>query len=102
MKSTMYAAFLLCFLFLNNTAVAQQQPQPEEKHLKNVRQLTFGGTNAEAYFSFDETKLIFQTTREPYGCDQIFTMNIDGSEQKLVSTGKGITTCGYFFPEGKR
>lgn len=74
---------------------------PDEKHLRNIRQLTFGGTNAEAYFSFDETKLIFQSTRSPYQCDQILTMNLDGSEQKLVSTGKGRTTCAYFFPGDK-
>ena len=73
----------------------------KERHLRNIRQLTFGGTNAEAYFSFDEKKLIFQSTREPYQCDQIFTMNIDGSGQKLVSTGGGRTTCAYFFPDGK-
>ncbi|MCX6135708.1 MAG: hypothetical protein NTU47_18030 [Ignavibacteriales bacterium] len=69
-----------------------------EKHLRNIRQLTFGGTNAEAYFSFDGQKLIFQSTRPPYTCDQMFTMKIDGSSQQLVSTGKGRTTCGYFLP----
>ncbi|HTY38808.1 MAG TPA: hypothetical protein VMH23_16935 [Bacteroidota bacterium] len=73
-----------------------------EKHLKNIRQLTFGGTNAEAYFSFDGKQLIFQSTRSPYSCDQMFTMSVDGSAQKLVSTGKGRTTCGYFFPGDKR
>lgn len=71
---------------------------PLEKHLRNVRQLTFGGENAEAYFSFDETKLIFQATVDTFKCDQIFIMNIDGSEKKLVSTGKGRTTCAYFLP----
>ncbi|MGB2869656.1 MAG: hypothetical protein WBD36_14465 [Bacteroidota bacterium] len=75
---------------------------PSEKHLQNIRQLTFGGTNAEAYFSPDETKLIFQSTRNPYQCDQMFTMNVDGSGQTLVSNGKGTTTCGYFFPDGTR
>jgi Tol biopolymer transport system component len=70
--------------------------------LENVRQLTFGGQNAEAYFSLDGTKLIFQSTRAPFECDQIFTMNIDGSGVKLASTGKGRTTCGFFFPDGKR
>jgi Tol biopolymer transport system component len=72
---------------------------PEEKHLRNVRQLTFGGSNAEAYFSADGKKLIFQSTRDDLKCDQIFTMNVDGSEQKMVSTGKGRTTCGYIFPQ---
>ncbi len=75
---------------------------PDEKHLKNIRQLTSGGTNAEAYFSFDFTRFVFQSTRDPYGCDQIFVMNADGSEQRLVSTGKGVTTCGFFLPEGDR
>src|SRR5215470_5889057 len=78
------------------------QPHPKETHLRNIRQLTSGGENAEAYFSFDGQKIIFQSTREPYKCDQIFTMNRDGSNQKLVSTGKGRTTCGYFTPDGKR
>jgi TolB protein len=78
------------------------QPHPGEVHLRNIRQLTFDGDNAEAYFSFDGQKVIFQSTREPYKCDQIFTMNRDGSNQKLVSTGKGRTTCGYFTPDGKR
>ncbi len=74
----------------------------DEKHLHNVQQLTFGGTNAEAYFSFDDSRLVFQSTRPPFECDQIFTMNIDGSRQELASTGKGVTTCGYFLPGGKR
>jgi TolB protein len=78
------------------------QPHPKEVHLRNIRQLTFDGDNAEAYFSFDGQKIIFQSTRAPYKCDQIFTMNRDGSNQKLVSTGKGRTTCSYFTPDGKR
>jgi len=75
---------------------------PQEKHLRNIRQLTFGGTNAEAYFSSDGQRLIFQSTRSPYECDQMFTMKIDGLEQKLVSSGKGRTTCGYFFPDDRK
>ena len=73
----------------------------EEKHFGVIKQLTAGGTNAEAYWSPDGTKIVFQTTREPYQCDQIFVMNADGSDQHLVSTGKGRTTCGYFYPDGK-
>ncbi|MEW6060550.1 MAG: M28 family peptidase [Bacteroidota bacterium] len=73
-----------------------------ERHLTNIKQLTFGGSNAEAYFSGDGKQLIFQATVEPYKCDQIFTMNIDGSDKKLVSTGEGRTTCAYFFPDGKK
>jgi TolB protein len=75
---------------------------PQEKHLRNLKQLTFGGENAEAYFSSDGQKLIFQSTRDGHECDQIYTMNIDGSDVKMVSTGDGRTTCSYFFPGGKR
>ena len=74
-----------------------QQPLPEEKHLTNLRQLTYVGENAEAYFSFDGTKLTYQNTGT-YKCDQIFTMNLDGSGRKLLSTGKGRTTCSHFLP----
>jgi Tol biopolymer transport system component len=73
----------------------------QEKHFGAMKQLTSGGTNAEAYWSPDGTKIVFQTTRDPYQCDQIFVMNADGSDQHLVSTGKGRTTCGYFYPDGK-
>jgi len=76
----------------------------EEKHLKNIKQLTFGGDNAEAYWSFDDTKLVFQANNV-WGleCDQIFTMNITddlskGQKPQLVSTGMGRTTCSYFLP----
>lgn len=75
---------------------------PNEKHLRNIRQLTFGGENAEAYFSADGKQLIFQSTRDKLGCDQIFIMNADGSGVRMVSTGKGRTTCSYIFPDGKR
>lgn len=75
---------------------------PEEKHLRNIKQLTFGGENAEAYFSADGKKLIFQSTRDGHECDQIYTMNIDGSDVKMVSNGDGRTTCSYFFPNDKR
>ncbi|HKR59227.1 MAG TPA: hypothetical protein VJS64_05795 [Pyrinomonadaceae bacterium] len=71
---------------------------PAEKHLSNIKQLTFGGENAEAYFSADGQRLIFQSTRDGHDCDQIYTMNIDGSNMKMVSTGTGRTTCSYFFP----
>lgn len=74
----------------------------EEKHFASIKQLTFGGQNAEAYFSADDKKLIFQSTRPPFECDQIFTMNVDGSDVRLVSTGKGKTTCAYYFPAGDR
>ena len=72
-----------------------------EVRLANIRQLTFGGENAEAYFSPDGSEIIFQSTREGVPCDQIFRMNLDGSNQRMVSTGAGRTTCGYFYPDGE-
>ncbi len=75
---------------------------PSEKHLRNVRQLTFGGENAEAYFSADGRELIFQSKRDALECDQIFTMGADGSNQRMVSTGGGRTTCSYFLPKRRR
>lgn len=74
---------------------------PREVHLKNVKQLTFGGQNAEAYFSPDGTKLIFQSERGDYPCDQEYIMNIDGSGVTRVSNGKGRTTCGWWMKNGK-
>ncbi|MCO6479565.1 MAG: PD40 domain-containing protein [Phaeodactylibacter sp.] len=76
---------------------------PQEVHLKNVHQLTFGGDNAEAYWSFDGQYLSFQATNEDWGaeCDQIFYMpaaGYSGEKPPLVSTGKGRTTCAYFMP----
>jgi Tol biopolymer transport system component len=100
LRCALLAAVLLCA-----AAQARAQPAPaggREAHLQNLRQLTFGGQNAEAYFSLDGSKLIFQSTRPPYRCDQIFSMNIDGSDVKLLNRGRGRTTCGFFFPDGKR
>ena len=73
-----------------------------EKHLKNIKQITFGGENAEAYFSFDGKQLIFQSKRDERGCDQIYRMNIDGSNVKMVSNGEGRTTCSFFFKDNKK
>jgi TolB protein len=76
---------------------------PEERHLRNVHQLTFGGENAEAYFSFDGRQLIFQSTRDGRECDQEYVMDAaTGASPRLVSTGAGRVTCGYFFPAGDR
>lgn len=69
--------------------------------LSNIKQLTSGGENAEAYWSPDGKRLIFQSTRGDLKCDQIFVMNADGSNQHMVSTGKGRTTCGYFLPDNQ-
>jgi len=76
---------------------------PEErKHLRNIRQLTKGGENAEAYFSADDKKLIFQAHAGEGKCDQIYIMDLKGDVERMVSTGDGKTTCSYFFPDGKR
>src|SRR5579863_10254458 len=85
--------FLLTLAF---TASAFAAP-----HLANIRQLTDGGSNAEAYWAPDGKRLIFQTTRPPYDCDQIFVMNADGGNPHLVSTGKGRTTCAYFLKDNR-
>ena len=84
---------------LPSASVAQGLPvEPDEaRHLANLRQLTFGGENAEAYFSRDGKRLIFQSTRDGRTCDQQYVMNVDGSGVRRVSTGRGKTTCGYFF-----
>jgi len=80
---------------------------PEEKNFRNLRQLTFGGDNAEAYFSFDDKWIIFQKTNPKEGilCDQMFVGKLPEPgqkfEPKMVSTGKGRTTCGFFMKDGK-
>jgi len=76
---------------------------PGETHLRNIRQLTYGGENAEAYFSPDGRWLIFQSTRDGRSCDQQYIMrSADGSLLRRVSGGTGKTTCGYFIDGGKR
>jgi Tol biopolymer transport system component len=104
--SRMFAVALLVLPHLAALTARAQHPAapaqaPSEPHLANIKQLTFGGENAEAYFSFDGKKLIYQSHADPEGCDQIYTMNIDGSDKKLVSTGKGRCTCAYFLRDGR-
>ena len=87
------------------TAAAPAAPpasliNPEETHLRNAKQLTFGAENAEAYFSFDGTRLTFQSTKDK-GCDQIYSMKIDGTDVRRVSNGDGRTTCSFYTPDGK-
>lgn len=82
---------------LTLAALASAQPA----FLGDMRQLTHGGQNAEAYWAPDGKRLIFQSTRPPYACDQMFVMNADGTGLKLVSTGKGRTTCGYFLADNR-
>ena len=105
---------LVAALLLSLQATAQQQPADSlhyanEKYFSNIRQLTFGGDNAEAYWSYDDKQIIFQRTHAKEGipCDQMFAGSIPVNPQdpfayKLVSTGKGRTTCGFFLPGGKK
>jgi Tol biopolymer transport system component len=106
---------LLTIGFVLIACIGQAQPQSAdslqyaaEKHFKNVRQLTFGGDNAEAYWSYDGKYIIFQRTnaKEGINCDQIFIGKVPESPNepftyKRVSTGTGRTTCAYFLPDGK-
>jgi TolB protein len=97
---TVVAAVLSCV----RAATHLPGPQPEagERHFGHIRQLTFGGENAEAYFSRDGKRLIFQSTRDGRPCDQQYVMNVDGSGVRRVSTGFGKTTCGYFFDADRK
>ena len=85
----------------NNTGSAPVavavQAEPGETHLTNIRRLTNGGENAEAYFSRDGRWLTFQSTRDGRTCDQQYVMRTDGSSLRRISNGEGKTTCGYFF-----
>lgn len=85
--------------------VLQAVPVPAdsgEGHLRNVRQLTFGGQNAEAYFSRSGRQLILQRTDSAGSCDQQYTINVDGTGLRRVSSGLGQTTCGYFYADDKK
>jgi len=101
---------ICAFLLLaGSTAYGQSVTSPRnvpaeqgEKHLRNVRQLTNGGENAEAYFSRDGRRLIFQSTRDGRTCDQQYTMWVDGTHVRRVSGGRGKTTCGYFMDGDRR
>ena len=72
-----------------------------ETRLTNMRQLTFGGENAEAYFSHDGSGLIFQSTRDEMRCDAIFRMRTDGSDVRRVSPGPGVSTCAFIAPDNQ-
>lgn len=105
-------AICICLLFGLFTAHSSRSQQPPgirdsssvhyrmEKHFRSVRQLTQGGDNAEAYWSFDDKKLVFQVTNAEWNatCDQIFFSDVDRFKPAMVSTGKGRTTCSYFMP----
>ena len=105
-----FASFLIifCFISMQSTSAQDSLQYAAESHFKNIRQLTFGGDNAEAYFSFDGKWLVFQKTyaKEGIPCDQIYVGRIPENanekfEPRLVSTGKGRTTCGAFLKDNK-
>lgn len=108
------ASLAVISAFKSDTTVSSQTlttgdtlQYPEETHFKNIQQLTFGGDNAEAYFSYDGKQLIFQRTSAKDGipCDQMYVGKVPAPgekfDYKLVSTGKGRTTCGFFMKDGK-
>lgn len=100
---------LLLAGFSSLFAFAQAQNSKDELHLKNLKQITFGGDNAEAYFSFDSQKISFQSNNKKWGlkCDQIFMMDLNNpikdslGKAQLISTGMGRTTCSYYMPNNK-
>ena len=108
MRLTFLSSSAACVFLLGCSSSPAPQPvladsDPGERHLRSIRQLTFGGNNAEAYFSPDGERLIFQ--RQENGetaCDQQYVMNVDGSGLHRVSNGRGRTTCGYFYDGGRR
>ena len=96
-KKTIIATVIL-FLFSNTIILGGESTLllKGESRFKNIRQLTFSGENAEAYFSLDGSQLVFQAHEGDSLCDQIYTMSLLTGDVKMVSTGKGVTTCAYF------
>ncbi|MFP8877984.1 MAG: hypothetical protein VCE43_00180 [Myxococcota bacterium] len=84
----------------NATTTATPIERNDEPHLTNLRKLTSGGENAEAYWNVEGTELVFQSTRDGLECDQIFRMNADGTGLHQVSVGGGRTTCSYIQTDG--
>ncbi len=105
MKALPVYALLTCMLCAALTVLAASEADslrdPREVHLRNLRQLTFGGKNAEAYFSFAEDMICYQSSPPGTACDQIFIMDTSGKRRKQISPGKGRTTCAYFLPDGR-
>ena len=98
--------FIICGYYKKNNSKAlyhNSLVQKKESHFSNLRQLTFSGENAEAYFSLDGKSLIFQSHEGDSLCDQIYNLNIATGDIKMVSTGNGVTTCSYFiYPACKK
>ena len=112
MRTILLSASLACLALVLTAAAPSLQSSPSsasaallapgETHFTDLRQLTRGGENAEAYWSPDGRELIFQSAAEPAACDQIFRLPAAGGDRVLVSTGKGRTTCSYFTADGER
>jgi Tol biopolymer transport system component len=96
------AAMFLAACAGSDSPAVERVPEPDEPFFASLKQLTFGGQNAEAYFSPDGSQLIFQRQDEDRACDQQFVINVDGSGLRRVSNGLGRTTCGYFYDDGDR
>lgn len=114
MNITLTKTIAILAIFITTSAGAQNNiaadtlHYPEETHFKNIQQLTFGGDNAEAYWSYDSKYIVFQRTnpKEGLDCDQIYIGKVPQTanekfEYKRVSTGKGRTTCAFFMKDGK-
>lgn len=100
--SMVLAAGLLAGMLTSPANASEPLREPREVHLRNIRQLTFGGENAEAYWSPDGKQLILQSTQGDFECDQIFVLDVESGNTQLVSTGRGRTTCAYFIPKTDR
>lgn len=126
MKNTLFVIVLMLLIACKNTSEENKKDNnnqlseqatnnvtndsliyPEEKHFKSIRQVTFGGDNAEAYWSYDDKQLVFQSNNANWGmeCDQMFLMDatesFNDTQPPMISTGKGRTTCAYFLPDNK-
>ena len=103
-KTSYFIVILLIIFSCNSRPTSSNELIVKgESRFKSLRQLTFSGENAEAYFSYDGTKLIFQAHDGDSLCDQIYIMDIESGESRMVSTGDGTTTCSYFeYPETKK
>jgi TolB protein len=108
MKSILLSGFFLAaasFAWAQSGTADEPVHYANEKHFANVRQLTFGGNNAEAYWDTKGERLIFQSDNKNWtkGCDQIFVLDTklqaDSAKRKLISTGNGRTTCAFFMPD---
>jgi len=106
MKKHLLFIIIAALLLPSCVSTVSEQKQPGasfiDRHMKNVTQLTMDGDNGEAYFSWDSRKLIFQSSRNGYACDKIWTMNVDGSDKRMVSPDHGANTCSFFFPGEQR